>query len=358
MMISFEYEWVIFLLPLPLIVYWLLPKAQQQQAAVRVPFYKDLSELQHQSSSAIKSKKLRTATLVLIWLSLLASASGPTFWGNPVSLPTSGRDLLLAVDFSGSMQIEDMMIHGQQNQRITAVKNVLEEFIERRKGDRLGLVIFGSQAYVQAPLTFDRQTVQRFLNEAQIGFAGEQYTAIGDAIGLSVKRLRERPGDRHVMVLLTDGANNGGEVNPIAAAKVAADNNIVIYTIGVGADEMVVPGLFGSNFGSRRVNPSADLDEDTLTEIAKLTGGVYFRARNPEELNRIYQILDELEPVEDDQKTFRPQKSLFHWPLTVAFLLSTLLTIGAIPWRQVLPTQRLPVDHDRDTKPASEEWQQ
>ncbi len=164
---------------------------------------------------------------------------------------------------------------------------------------------------MQAPLTFDRTTVQRFLKESQIGFAGEQNTAIGDAIGLSVKRLRDRPGDRHVMILLTDGQNNGGEVKPIPAAKLAADNDIVIYTVGVGADEMVMPGIFGSSFGSRRVNPSADLDEKTLKEIATLTGGQYFRARSPEQLMQIYHLLDELEPVEDKQQTFRHKNHYF-----------------------------------------------
>ena len=341
-MLSFELPWIIYCLPLPLLAYWLLPKARQQQAAVRVPLYSELDGLQHNSDSAIGQRKLRTMSLALIWSCLVAAAAGPTWMGDPVSLPASGRDLLLAVDLSGSMKIEDMQVRGEAAARIVAVKVVLNDFIQRRRGDRLGLVLFGTQAYVQAPLTFDRTTVQRFLKEAQIGFAGEEQTAIGDAIGLSVKRLRDRPGDRHVMILLTDGQNNGGEVKPIPAAKLAAENNIVIYTVGVGADEMVMPGLFGSNFGSRRVNPSADLDEKTLQEIALLTGGKYFRARNPEQLMNIYQLLDELEPVEDKQQTFRPQKALFYWPLAIAVILSGLIAAGALPWRQLLAKPPLP----------------
>ncbi len=332
-MLSFEMPWVIYLLPLPLLAYWLIPKAKQQQAAVRVPFYSELSGLEQQTNSTISQRKLRLSSLALIWCGLIGAASGPTWIGDPISLPASGRDLLLAVDLSGSMKIEDMVVRGEQAPRIIAVKAVLNDFIQRRKGDRLGLVLFGSQAYVQAPLTFDRTTVQRFMKEAQIGFAGEENTAIGDAIGLSVKRLRERPGDRHVMILLTDGQNNGGEVKPIPAAKLAAENNIVIYTVGVGADEMITKGMFGSSFGSRRVNPSADLDEKTLQQIADLTGGKYFRARNPEQLLEIYRILDELEPVEDKTETFRPQKALFYWPLAVALGLSGLLAIGLLPWR-------------------------
>jgi Ca-activated chloride channel family protein len=332
-MLNFELAWVFYCLPLPLLAFWLIPKAKQQQAAVRVPFYQELSGLEHQVSNSIRQRKLRLSSLVIIWVCLTTAASGPTWIGEPISLPSNGRDLLLAVDLSGSMKIEDMQVRGKQVQRITAVKAVLNDFIERRKGDRLGLVLFGSQAYVQAPLTFDRTTVQRFMKEAQIGFAGEQNTAIGDAIGLSVKRLRDRPGDRHVMILLTDGQNNGGEVQPIPAAKLAADNNIVIYTVGVGADEMVRPGIFGSSFGSRKVNPSADLDEKTLEEIANLSGGKYFRARNPAELVEIYRILDMLEPVEDEQETFRPQKALFYWPLAIALALSGLVAISFLPWQ-------------------------
>ena len=145
------------------------------------------------------------------------------------------------------------------------------------------------------------------------------------------------------MVLLTDGQNNGGAIQPLQAAKLAADNDIIIYTVGVGADEMIVPGIFGS----RRVNPSADLDETTLQEIARITGGQYFRARNPEELINIYRLLDELEPVEDNEETFRPQKALFYWPLGAALLLSAYLSISLLPWRFWLMS--LKHNHQGDT---------
>ncbi|MBL4826388.1 MAG: VWA domain-containing protein [Spongiibacteraceae bacterium] len=330
-MLTFELPWALILTPLPLLAYWLLPKTKQQQAALRVPFFDALADLPHQGSSTIKRSVIRLSTLTFIWLCLIASASGPTWIGESITLPSSGRDLLIAVDLSESMKMNDMILNGERAPRIIAVKAVLHSFIERRKGDRLGLILFGSQAYVQAPLTFDRATVQQFLNEAQIGFAGKQ-TAIGDAIGLSVKRLRERPGDRHVMILLTDGANTAGQVKPVIAAQLAAEQNIVIYTIGVGADELTVPGLFGGGFGSRTINPSKDLDEKTLQEIAKLTGGQYFRARNPLELLKIYQLLDQLEPVEDKQQTFRPRKALFYWPMSLALLLSFLCALSFLPW--------------------------
>ena len=240
--------------------------------------------------------------------------------GDAITLPSSGRDLLLAVDISGSMGTEDMSLSGQMVTRLAAVKAVVGEFVERRRGDRLGLILFGSQAYLQAPLTFDRNTINTLLTETPLGIAGGK-TAIGDAIGLSVKRLLDRPAANRVLILLTDGVNNVGEVSPIQAAKLAAQEGITIYTIGFGADQMEVSGLLFN----RTVNPSAELDTETLTEIADLTGGLYQRARSTQELASIYLALDELEPIEVDQETYRPEKSLFFWPLGSALVLSLFI---------------------------------
>jgi Ca-activated chloride channel family protein len=320
--IEFSYAWIFAALPLPLLVWLLIPAATQQQAALRVPFFSRLRDIsQGFTLKRQKQSGLRWLFLSLLWLCLVTAASDPMWIGDPISIPSNGRDLLLAVDISGSMKEPDMRIQDETVPRIIAVKAVLRDFIERRKGDRLGLVLFGTQAYLQAPLTFDRKTVSQFMNEAQLGFAGPQ-TAIGDALGLAIKRLRERPGEKHVVILLTDGANTAGSVTPLAAAKLAAENNITVYTIGVGADEMIVPGFFG--FGSQRVNPSADLDEPTMKQIAELTGGQYFRAKDPEELLNIYKTLDTLEPVDDNNISFRPRQSLFYWPLGVALVLSVL----------------------------------
>jgi len=228
---------------------------------------------------------------------------------------------MLAVDISGSMRVEDMQVGNNLVRRVDAVKAVGAEFIERRRGDRVGLILFGSNAYVQSPLSFDIATVERFLREAQIGFAGQE-TAIGDAIGLAVKRLRERPAESRVLVLLTDGQDTASSVDPMDAARLAQGLGIRVYTIGIGADQLAIPGLFGSSFGSRRVNPSADLDEESLQAIAEMTGGRYFRARDPQELAGIYQMLDQLEPVEVDAATYRPRQALGHWPLLFALLIS------------------------------------
>lgn len=325
-MLELQWPWLLLLLPLPLFAR-LLPAQTQQEAALRVPFYRRAAALQEVAGLRRRKGPWKTVLLWLIWSCSVIAASNPQWVGEPISLPGSGRDLLMAVDISGSMQIEDMTYLGKNINRLQAIKVVVGDFVERRKSDRLGLILFGSQAYLQAPLTYDRKTVNQLLQETQIGFAGEK-TAIGDAIGLAVKRLRARPDASRVLVLLTDGASNSGELTPQRAATLALQEKIKIYTIGFGAEEMVVPGLFGA----RRINPSEDLDEDTMRDIARQTGGQYFRARNLEELSNIHHELDRLEPIEFDEETFRPVRALFYWPLAVAFILSLLFAF--VSWWQ------------------------
>jgi Ca-activated chloride channel family protein len=237
---------------------------------------------------------------------------------------------MLAIDLSQSMDVEDFIVEQTPVDRLVATKNIATQFINRRVGDRLGLILFGSQAYLQTPLTFDRKTVTTLLNESAIGLAGES-TAIGDAIGLAVKRLRKQQADSRILVLLTDGANTAGEVTPLKAAELAAANGLKIYTIGIGADEMIVRSFFSN----RKINPSQDLDEKTLKAIADKTGGRYFRARNTRELDKIYHILDELEPVEKDKLYFRPNTELYHWPLAAALLLASFISISRVNWKAV-----------------------
>lgn len=326
-MIEWIWPWFLVLAPLPWLVRRLLPPATSQQAAVRAPFYSEWQQLSEtQGGRSARGSALPAVGLWLLWLLLLVAAARPMWIGEPIELPNSGRDLMLAVDISGSMRIEDMQIGQALVPRVDAVRQVGAQFISQRSGDRLGLILFGSNAYVQSPLSFDTATVQRFLSEAQIGFAGEE-TAIGDAIGLAVKRLKERPAENRVLILLTDGQDTASSVKPLDAAKLAAKLGIRIYTIGIGADALTLPGLFGSSFGSRQVNPSAELDEAGLQEIAKLTGGEYFRARNPQELANIYHRLDELEPVEQETTLYRPRQALGYVPLLGALLLSFLLAL-------------------------------
>lgn len=317
-MLSWQWPYALFLLPLPFIIRFFLQSHDAAAGAIKVPFYSALESLNVSSVNSNSSRFIRAALLWLVWSSLVIALARPTWVGDPINLPQDRRDLMLAVDISGSMQEQDMLVQNQYIDRISAVKEVVGEFVEKRAGDRMGLILFGAQGYLQTPLTHDRQTVKRQLQEAQLGFAGDG-TAIGDAIGLAIKRLRGRPADSRILILLTDGANTSG-TEPLQAADIAAEAEIKIHTIGVGADEK----LERSIFGTRRVNPSVDLDEVTLKAIADKTGGQYFRARNPQELNAIYTLLDQLEPIPEEQ-TFRPTRSLLHWPLGLGLLLNLLL---------------------------------
>jgi Ca-activated chloride channel family protein len=299
-----------------------------REAALKVPAAKEFADLAG-SSASLGLRRLKLAALVCVWALAVLAAARPQYVGEPVALPTTGRDLLLAVDLSGSMEEQDFQLAGQWVDRLTATKAVAEDFITNRRGDRLGLILFGREAYLQTPLTFDRETVRTLLLESAIGLAGKE-TAIGDSIGLAIRTLEDAGVEdgRRVLVLLTDGANTAGEVDPLKAAELAAQRSMVIYTIGIGADAMLVRSLFGV----RQINPSQDLDEDALRQIAESTGGRYFRARDTDELAEIYEELDRLEPAESDEAGFRPVTELFYWPLAAAALLALAGTaVAGVP---------------------------
>ncbi|MDQ6950333.1 MAG: VWA domain-containing protein [Mariprofundales bacterium] len=323
-MIQLGWPWMLAALPLPLLVYWLAPAAKNGgESALQVPFGSDFRQAGagqggHANARGWK-RKLLLATMVLAWLLLVLAAARPQWLGDPVALPVKGRDLMLAVDLSGSMQIRDFVRNGHAVDRLTITKEVATDFIQRRKGDRIGLILFGSQAYIQTPLTFDHATVEQLLAESAIGLAGKS-TAIGDAIGLAVKHLSADGSDGakdRVLILLTDGVNTAGTLSPTQAANLAKNAGVRIYTIGIGADSMVQQTLFGS----QRVNPSADLDEKMLTTIANKTGGHFFRAKNSQQLTQIYHDIDAIEPVAHDAQFFRPVRELFIYPLVMALSL-------------------------------------
>lgn len=319
MSFHFAHWWAFLALPLPLLAYFALPCAPALEgAALRVPFY--ALAMQGGERRHAQPSGMRLWLSLLTWLLLVTACARPQWIGEPIPLPMAGRDLMLAVDISGSMAEEDMLIGARVSDRLTAVKAVAGDFIARRTGDRIGLILFGQQAYLQTPLTFDRETARTLLFEAVIGLAGRE-TALGDAIGLAVKRLRDQPGEQRVLILLTDGANTAGAIAPEKAAELAAEAGVRIYTIGIGAEPR---GPFGMMLGR---NP---LDERTLKAIAEQTGGRYFRARDLRELQSIYALLDELEPVESEQQGFRPTTELFAWPLGAALLLSALVALGRV----------------------------
>ena len=317
-MMHIEWPWMLLFLPLPWLFRHWLPPAQPSGAALFLPFAATVNDA---STSAVRGlSRTRKVLFILIWSLLIFATVRPQWLGEPEPVPTTGRRLLLAVDVSGSMSTQDM---AGDYTRLQVVQKVAGDFIHRRHGDQVGLILFGTQPYLQTPLTTDLHTVDQFLNEAMIGMAGMQ-TAIGDAIGLAIKRLQSgtdkgsHKGDT-VLILLTDGSSNAGAMPPIEAAKLAATAGLRIYTIGVGADAQ--SGFFGMG--------GSDLDEDTLKQIAQVTGGEYFRATDATDLEKVYARIDQLEPSAAPQQWYRPRKELFPWPLGVALLLS----FPAVLWR-------------------------
>ena len=315
--LEWAWPWAVWFLPLPLLAYFLLPRKQAaRDRALRVP---DLAPFNTLQATMQHSKRgwFGALLLLLTWCFIILALARPQSFDDALGVPVSGRDLMLAIDISGSMNERDLYSGSNVVTRMAVVKYVAQDFVARRQGDRIGLIMFGSKAYVQSPLTYDHQTVQHFLKEATVGLAGHS-TAIGDAIGLSVKRLRDRPSESRVIVLLTDGENSEGALNPIEAAQLAADNGIRVHTIGVGAES--AGGMLGRALGVRR----SELDEATLQSIAATTGGQYFRARNQSELENIYREIDLLEPTEQDDNNFRPLRELFFWPLGFALFFNVL----------------------------------
>lgn len=305
-MIHIAWPWMLLALPLPWLLARCLPPVKPQGSALFMPFAAGID-----APPELRARKYKLL-FVLIWLLLIAAAIRPQWLGDPLPAPTTGRRLQLAVDVSGSMATQDM---NGDDTRLMVVQKVAGEFIRHRQGDQLSLILFGTRPYLQAPLTDDLATVGQFLREAMIGVAGQR-TAIGDAIGLSIKRLRSDragPGGKMVLILLTDGENNAGLMDPLAAAKMAAAAGLRIYTIGVGA--AVEQSLFGSR-------GNTDLDEVTLKSIARLTGGEYFRATDADTLKKVYARINTLEPAAGRDQWLRPHSEWFIWPLALALLLS------------------------------------
>lgn len=305
-MLDLQWPWALLLMPFP----FLLWRYRHGQNANAIHIHWRHSQLLENTSTNQNNSTngLPLVLLSLAWLTLILAVSRPSWLGEATHIPPTGRDLLIALDLSGSMQISDMTLAAHPVDRLTAAKEVLSQFIQERRGDRIGIIVFGSKAYLQAPLSYDLKTINQLVQESQIGFAGEQ-TAIGDAIGLGIKRLQDKPADQKVLILMTDGANTAGRVSPIQAANFAAKQEVTIHTIGIGAEQMTVQGFFGPKI----INPSSDLDEPLLTNIAHLTGGQFFRARSTQELRQVYALLDQLEPTPSDDILQRPRTTLFHW---------------------------------------------
>ena len=313
------WPWLLLALPLPWLAARLLPvSGTNLDAALRIPFGDELRALQREADRA---PRVRWSLLSLMaWALLCVAAARPQQLGEAVQPPQTGRDLLLAVDLSGSMGTEDMRLGGYAVDRLTAVKAVLGDFLDRRVGDRVGLLLFGERAYAVTPLTPDREAVRQQLNDSEVGLAGRD-TAIGDAIALTVKRLIQNAGSgqgQRVLILLTDGVNNAGAVSPDNAAQLAADAKVRVHTIGFGGEGA------GSGFFSLRTPQPSEVDEATLRSIARKTGGRYFRARDTSELAGIYAELDRIEPTPQPGEVQRPRVERYPIPLLLALAVAAL----------------------------------
>lgn len=258
---------------------------------------------------------LRTAVLVLVIMALARPQQGK----KETEVESTGVDIILTLDTSGSMQALDFSIKGKPVTRLDAIKDVAGAFIEKRAGDRMGMVVFGNEAFTQAPLTLDHALLIKLLNGLEIGMAGDN-TAIGQALAVSVERIKDIKAKSKIIILMTDGRNNSGEIAPDKAAEIAETFGVKVYTIGIGTNGPV-PFVIDTPFGKRVVHQRVDLDENTLKAIAAITGARYFRATDTAELAKIYGEIDKLEKTEVKVKEYMEYEERFHWFLLPALLL-------------------------------------
>jgi Ca-activated chloride channel homolog len=308
-MIEFAWPWMFVLLPLPFLVWWLCPPYRRRERALRVPFFHlfaaALGETPTEGAAVMRRRLPQAVVAVLVWGLLVTALARPQWLGPPVTRTLSARDLMLAVDISGSMDQADFKApDGTMLRRLDGVKRVVDDFIAHRQGDRIGLILFGTRAYVQAPFTQDLAAVRGLLNQAEVAMAGQQ-TAIGDAIGLTIKAFEASQAEQRTLILLTDGNDTASRIPPAKAAEVARRNGVTIDTIGIGD-----PAAQGEN----------RVDLDTLRQIADETGGHMYDARDMSRLGEVYAEIDRLTPVKLQTQSYRPKLDLFQWPLGLATL--------------------------------------
>lgn len=316
-MLEFSYPWLFLLLPLPLLPRLLLPAYREPRLAVRVPFMSLLHRLTGreggETAPVYRRTQVQWVQLALMWVAVVAAMARPQWLDEPLVRELPMRDMLVALDLSGSMDTRDFTASsGEISDRLTAAKQVLDQFLARRDGDRVGLVFFGSAAFIQAPFTDDLDVVRELLDEAQVRMLGPR-TVLGDAIGVAITQFERSEVDERVLIALTDGNDTGSMVPPQRAAEIAADNGVTIFTIAMGD-----PQAAGEQA----------LDEETLRAVAGKTGGDYFHAADRAELDRVYTTLDKLNPRQVESISYRPQHELYFWPLGFALLLNVLV-IGA-----------------------------
>ena len=306
--------WVLYLLPLPIFIYFLIPALKIKSPSLIIPSLQKVENIANRKArkaDLIKRKNIIVwISIVIVWILLIASISNPQLVGKPELKVKNSRNFLIIADISFSMANKDWQIKGKKTTRWQAMKSVMHEFISKREGDRMGLIFFGSNAYIQAPFTPDLVTVDQMLEEADVGMAG-QMTNIGKAIVKGIEMFEQDTIKTKVMLLLTDGVDSGTDILPLDAADLAERDSIMIYTIGIG-----------NNTGS-----GTDLDETTLKEIADLTNAKYFKATDINNLEEIYTELDKLEPIEFEEKSFKPRTLLYYYPLAAAIAISIFMLL-------------------------------
>jgi Ca-activated chloride channel family protein len=330
-MIEFAWPWLFLLLPLPLLAWWWLPPYRARQASVQVPFFDRLAAATGQTPQrgavVLRRRAVQMIVATMIWTLLVAALARPQWVGDPLTREVSARDLILAIDISGSMDQRDFRTpDGTAITRLEGVKRVIKEFIARRHGDRVALILFGTKAYVQVPFTQDLQTAQQLLEQTQVGMAGQQ-TAIGDTIGLAIKTFAASTTKQKLLILLTDGNDTASRVPPEHAADIARQNGVVVYTIGVGD-----PSASGEN----------RVDLGVLQAVASTTGGHFFRAEDGAQLQAIYADIDRLAPAKLETLSWRPKLPLFQWPLGAAVTLALLLWLALLAgseWNRARPVR-------------------
>src|SRR5215469_3332185 len=318
-MFELAWPWLLLMLPLPILAWWLLPPYPARQASVQVPFFDRLAaatgQTPQQGAVVRRRRAAQMIVAILVWILIIVALAWPQWVGDPLTREVSARDLILAVDISGSMDQRDFRTaDGQMLTRLDGVKRVIKDFIARRQGDRIALILFGTEAYVQVPFTQDLQTAEQLLEQTEVGMAGQQ-TAIGDTIGLAIKSFENSTAKQRLLVLLTDGNDTASRVPPEHAADIAHQNNVVIYTIGVGD-----PAASGEN----------RVDLGVLKAVASTTGGQFFRAEDGAQLQAIYADIDRLAPAKLQTLSWRPKLPLFQWPLGAAVIVSLLLWIALL----------------------------
>lgn len=308
-MFEFAFPYVFVLLPAPLLVSWLLPPYRQRVSALRVPFFAEMvaaTGIEARAGAVVLSRRwVQILPMSLVWVLLVAGLAKPEWVGEPIERTDAARDVMLAVDLSGSMDTRDFIdTDGERVTRFEAVQRVVDEFVAQREHDRVGLIVFGNRAYLQLPFTRDVAAARALVQLMEVGMAGPR-TALGDAIGLALRSFETSNVDVRLLILLSDGSDTASRMTPVNAAEIARAEGLEIHTIGIGNPEAS---------GEDRV------DFEALAAIAERTGGLFFTAEDESALADVYRRIDELDPGEVNTQQWRPRDLLVFWPVGAALL--------------------------------------